>query len=85
MSARAKYFIIVIIFLLSSKLLVDNFYGDFNPYTLIVCIVVLLITYPLAYYFDTKSKSKLISHSDDEILKQTKADLKLSRRTDAKE
>jgi hypothetical protein len=67
----------VILFLVGSNLVISSFYKEsLDVFGLAVGVIILLITYPLCYYFYAKYKSNHRILSDEEILNQAKIESK---------
>lgn len=68
---------VVILFLVGSDLVIASFYkGNLDVFGLVIGIIILLITYPLCYYFSAKYKSNHRTLSDEEILNRAKIESK---------
>ncbi len=73
MKLGLKLGVAVVFFLVGSNLVISSFYKEsLNAFGLVVGVIMLLITYPLCYYFYARYKSNYRTLSDEEILNQAK-------------
>ena len=77
MKLSLKLGAVIILFLVGSNLVISSFYKEsLDVFGLVVGVIILLITYPLCYYFCARYKSNHRTLSDEEILNQAKIESK---------